>query len=163
MVVVMVTTILAMILLFCGYLINRDFERREARISAKVEKLGEVASLRSDYKRKLAEQQRLAAEVRKNGSTRILSYLESMASKAAIDLANVSERRGEPTGSDQVREEAAAIEIREVSIDRLDRFLESIEAGNRLVKVRRLKVKKRFDNPELLDATVTVGTFKPPS
>jgi len=161
MVVVMLTAIITMVLGFGGYLIQRDFSRREIRIDAKIEKLREVAALRSDYRRRLAEQEALAAEVKRNAQTRILSYLESLSEKAGIELANVRGRRGESTGSDLVAEDAAEVEIRNVSIDRLDAFLRAIEEGNRLVKVRRLKIRSRFDDPQMLDAQINVGTFKP--
>lgn len=163
MVFVMILAIIGMIIGFGGYLVNRDLSRREIRIEAKINKLREVAALRSDYRRRLAEQERLAAEVKQNSETRILSYLESLSQKAGIELANVRGRRGEATGSDLVTEDAAEVEIRNVSIDRLDAFLKAIEDGNRLVKVRRLKIRSRFDNPEMLDAQINVGTFKPSS
>ena len=45
-------------------------------------------------------------------------------------------------------------------LDRLYDFLRRIEEGNPLVKVRRVKIKTRFDNKQRLDAVVTVGTYK---
>jgi general secretion pathway protein M len=163
LVFVMVVAILGMIVGFGGYLVRSDLQKREVRIEAKLDKLREVAALRSDYRRRLAEQKALAQEVRGNANTRVLSYLESMSERANIELANVRGRRGEATGSDLVTEDAAEVEIRNVSIDRLDAFLKAIEDGNRLVKVRRLKIRTRFDNPEMLDAQINVGTFKPAS
>jgi len=163
MVFAMVVAMIGMTVGFGGYLVRRDLQRREVRIEAKLDKLRDVAALRSDYRRRLAEQEALAREVRGNDKTQILSYLESMSEKAGLELANVRGRRGEATGSDQVTEDAAEIEIRNVSIDRLDAFLKAIEDGNRLVKVRRLKIRTRFDNPEMLDAQINVGTFKPAS
>ena len=59
-----------------------------------------------------------------------------------------------------LKEVAAEVSVQNVSIDRLYDFLKRIEAGNRLVKVRKLEIKTRFDNPKMLDAKVTVGTFK---
>lgn len=144
-----------------AYLLNRDLQNREKRIASKIGKLKEIAGYRGDYQRKLAEQQQLVSEVRGNSSTRILSYLEELAKKSKVDLSNASERPGEATGSDQVKEEAAEVMIKNVSLDRLHAFLQEIETRNRLVKVRRLKIKSRFDNKQMLDASVTVGTYKP--
>lgn len=160
LVLLMSLTICGMILGFGGYLVNRDLGRREARIAAKVGKLNEIGELRSDYKRRLAEQNRVAAEVRKNNNVRLLSYLENLATEANLTLKGASERQGEITGSDAVKEEAAEVRIDDVSLDRLYDFLRRIEEGNQLIKVRRLKIKTRFDDKEMLDASVTVGTFK---
>lgn len=161
MVLFMIVAILGMIFGFGGYFVNKDLTARSKRIAAKTNKLEEIGRLRTDYQRRLNEQKRIANEVRSNKSMRILSYLEDLSKKANIELGNASERGGEPTGSDLVKEEAAEVMIKNVSLDRLYDFLERIEKGNRLVKVRRLKIKKRFDNNKMLDATVTVGTFKP--
>jgi hypothetical protein len=160
LVVLMCAALFAMVLGFGGYFVNRDLAKRDRRIAAKAEKLVEIGALRSDYKRRLAEQNRLAGEVRRNNNVRILSYLEGLATAAGLTLRGASERQGEATGSDAVKEEAAEVRIDDVSLDRLNDFLHRIETGNPLVKVRRLKIKNRFDNKQRLDAVVTVGTYK---
>lgn len=160
MVVGMCLALFGMIVGFGGYFVSRDLTKQQRRIDAKIAKLEEIGELRSDYKRRLAEQERIAQEVRRNNGVRILSYLEKKSTEADLTLKGASERQGEATGSEAVKEEAAEVRIDNVSIDRLYDFLRRIEEGNRLVKVRRLKVKKRFDNPKMLDAVVTVGTFK---
>ena len=160
MVLFMIIAVIGMIIGFGGFFVSKDLSAKRRRIDAKMEKLTEIAQLRGDYQRRLAEQKRLADEVRRNKETRILSYLEGLSKKANIELKNASERQGEATGSDQVKEEAAEVMIQNVSLDRLYEFLRQIEEGNRLVKIRRLKIKTRFDNKEMLDANVIVGTFK---
>jgi hypothetical protein len=163
MVLFMIVGITTMVLGLGGFFIDKDLDQKKRRIASKVEKLVEIGELRADYQRKLGEQNRLAEEVQRNRDTRILSYLEGLSKQANIELKNASERQGEPTGSDLVKEEAAEVLIQNVSLDRLYEFLRLIEEGNRLVEIRRLKIKTRFDNKEMLDANVTVGTFKPAS
>lgn len=163
MVLFMIIALIGMVVGFGGYFVNKDLTLKRKRIAAKTEKLEEIAALRQDYQRRLDEQKRLADEVRGNQGTRILSYLEGLSKKANLELQNASERQGEPTGSDLVKEEAAEVMVKNVTLDRLYEFLRQIEQGNRLVKVRRLKIKTRFDNKEMLDASITVGTFKPTS
>jgi hypothetical protein len=161
MVLFLVVAFLGMILGFGGFLINRDLDLRHKRIASKSEKLKEIAELKGDYQRRLAEQENLAKSVKQNSSTRILSYLEDLAKRSSVDLGNAAERPGAPTGSEQVKEEAAEVMVQNVSLDRLYEFLRQIEQGNPLVKVRALKIKNRFDNKEMLDASITVGTYKP--
>lgn len=143
-----------------SFLIQRDLASRERRIEAKTKKLEEAAALRSNYQRRLAEQKRIASQVKRNNNVRLLSYLEKLSQQSNVSLKNASERPGEATGSDSVKEEAAEVKISNVSLDRLHDFLKRIEEGNQLVKVRRLRIKTRFDNPEMLDAVITVGTYK---
>lgn len=161
MVLFMVLAVLAAAIGFSGWVIRADLAARNKRIEVKLEKLEQVASLRGDYQRRLAEQNALAAEVKSNSRLRILSYLEGLSEQANVTLENASERRGGATGSDRVREEAAVVEIKKVSIDRLNAFLRAIEDGNRLVKVRELDIRRNYEDDKMLDATVRVGTFKP--
>lgn len=145
---------------FGSYFVSSSIERQEARIDAKLEQLREIAELRADYRARLREQQRLTSEVRANASTRILSHVEKVAQQSGVELANASERPGQPTGSPQVREESAKVTVNAVSIDRLDAFLRKLDGGNRLVLVRGVRVAPNYEQPERLDATITVGTFK---
>ena len=142
------------------YFVGKDLKRRDARITAKTKKLVELQGLRANYQRRLADQNRLAAEIKKNNKTRLLSYIETVSKQANTEIRNAAERSGQNTGSDILKEVAAEVSVQNVSIDRLYDFLKRIEAGNRLVKVRKLEIKTRFDNPKMLDAKVTVGTFK---
>src|SRR5262245_50539985 len=86
MVIGMFLAIIAMIVGFGGFFVNRDLSAKNKRIAAKMEKLKEIAELRGDYQRRLNEQARLAEEVRKNKDTRILSYLEGLSKQANIEL-----------------------------------------------------------------------------
>jgi hypothetical protein len=143
-----------------SFLVSRDLDKREKRIAAKQAQLLELGALRMDYQRRLDEQQRLANQIRQNNGVRLLSYIEEIAKRSEIEMGNAQERNGELAGSTVLKEEAAEIAVKNVSIDRLYDFLKRLEEGNNLVKVRHLRVRKRFDNPKRLDATITIGTFK---
>ena len=156
----MIMVLGGMVLGLGTFFVKRDLGRRDMRIAAKFEKLEKLAGLKGDYQRRLSEQNRLAAEIRRNNKTRLLSYIEDVSKKASIQLKNAAERQGEATGSDLLKEVAAEVKVENVSIDRLYDFLNRLERGNRLVKVRKLEIETRFDNAKMLNAKVTVGTFK---
>jgi len=156
----LVVSIFTFVLGMSTYFVQKDLTRRTARIAAKEKKLVELQGLRADYQRRLADQNRLAAEIRKNNSTRLLSYIETVSKQANTEIRNAAERSGQAIGSGALKEVGAEVSVQNVSIDRLYDFLKRIEGGNRLIKVRKLDIKTRFDNPKMLDAKVTVGTFK---
>lgn len=142
------------------YFTSRDLAKREKRIAAKLSQLEQVAGLRGDYQRRLADQNRIASEIRRNNTMRLLSYIEDTAKRSSIEIGNAQERAGSLIGGGILKEEDAEITVRDVSIDRLYDFLKRLEEGNVLVRVRQLKVKKRYADPKRLEATITVGTFK---
>lgn len=160
MVVFLVTALLLMSFGFGSYFVNKELKRRQLQVSARSERLIEVGQLQSDYRRRLQAQQAIANEVQANNGTRLLSYLEDMGRRSKVELKNIQERGGQPTGSEAVREEAAEVVIQNVSLDRLYDFLKRLEEGNRLIMIRKLKIKARYDNDKMLDASITVGTFK---
>ena len=143
-----------------SYFVNKDLSRRDARIAAKLTKLDNLAKLRNDYQRRLADQNRLASEIRRNNDPRLLSYIEEISKQSSITLKNAAERNSGDSGGGVLKEVAAEVQVENVSIDRLYDFLKRLEEGNRLVKVRKLVVETRFDNKKRLNAKVTVGTFK---
>lgn len=143
-----------------NYLVSKDLAKREKRIEAKLAQLHQIAGLRGDYQRRLAEQNRIAGEIRRNNGMRLLSYIEETAKRSSIEIGNAQDRAGAQLGGGVLKEEDAEISIRDVSIDRLYDFLKRLEEGNALVKVRQLKVRKRYADPKRLEATITVGTFK---
>lgn len=145
---------------FSSLFLSRSLARQDKRIEAKLEQLQEVARLRADYQARLREKQRLTAEVRANRGTRILSHVERVAREVGVELKNASQRAGRATGSPQVVEEMAEVRIMAVSINRLDDFLKGLDGGSRLIVVRGVRIEKNFENPELLNATISVGTFK---
>lgn len=145
---------------FGSYFAGRSIARTERRIEAKIDQLREIAQLRADYQARLREQQRLTAEVRANGRTRILSHVEKVAREVGVELKNASQRPSQPTGSPQVREESAKVTIEAVTINRLDAFLRGLDEGSRLVVVRGVRIAPNYENPKRLNAVVTVGTFK---
>lgn len=137
------------------------FKKTTRRIAAKRNDLKEAMSLREDYQRRLRAQEKITDSVRGNAELRLLSYLDDVSKKASVELKDARPQSDEKTGSPQVKEEAATVTVKKVSLDRLHSFLKRIEEGNQLVLVRRLNIRRSFEDPEMLDATITVGTFKP--
>ena len=143
-----------------SYVVGRDLDKRDKRIAAKLTQLEQVAGLRGDYQRRLADQNRIANDIRRNNTMRLLSYIEDTAKRSSIEIGNAQERAGSQMGGGILKEEDAEITVRDVSIDRLYDVLTHLEQGNPLVMVRTLKVRKRYADPKRLEATITVGTFK---
>jgi len=50
--------------------------------------------------------------------------------------------------------------IDNITLPQLVEFIYKIENSGHLVKVKRFRVKARFDNPDLLNATFQVSTFE---
>lgn len=146
---------------FGSYFTSRSIDRQERRIEAKLGQLREIGRLRADYQTRLREQQRLTGEVRNNAGTRILSFVERIAQQSGVVLKTANQSGGRATGSDAVVEESAKVTVDALALNELDDFLRKLDESNRLVVIRGVEIEPSFEQPKRLNATITVGTFKP--
>lgn len=122
--------------------------------------LAQIQALETQYK--AAESTQRQAEMRlRTNKTSLFSLLQQSAGQLGLTLNDLNERKT-PVKNSEVVEVSVEVNLKEVSIDKFNTFLEKIEGASSksLVKVLKLKVKTRYDNPELLDVTMTVATWK---
>jgi len=91
----------------------------------------------------------------------ISTTLESLAGKAAIKdrIDSLKEKPAAP--SDLFDEASVDVRLRKVSLSQLVDYLYSIEQNpERLLKLKRLEVKPRFDNKKEFDVSFQVSTYR---
>lgn len=134
---------------------------KERRVRDMREVLTQIQSLESQYK--AAEQAERQAEMRlRTNNTSLFSLLQEAAGQLGLTLNDLNERRTPANEAGDITEVSVEVNLKEVSIDKLNTFLEKIEGktSSGLVKIMKLKVKTRYDNPELLDVGMTVSTWQ---
>jgi general secretion pathway protein M len=67
---------------------------------------------------------------------------------------------GAPTEAEGLREESVEVNLARIDLSRLAHLLQSLERGAGVVKVRRIRVSTRADDPSLVDATLVVSTYQ---
>ena len=90
-----------------------------------------------------------------------VAVLQKNAGEVGIALNDLNERRT-PVKDTEVTEVSVDLSLKELSVDKLDNLLEKIEGrrSDGVVKVTKLRVKTRFDHPEMLETGMTVSTWK---
>ena len=63
------------------------------------------------------------------------------------------------TPSEVYNEESVEIKMEGVTLEQLVRYLHQIETSPQLLKIKRLEIKPRFDNRQILTATFRVSAF----
>jgi CHASE3 domain sensor protein len=133
----------------------------ERRVKEMRGTLAQIEALESQYKS--AENTERQAEMRlRTNNTSLFSLLQKSAGQLGLTLNDLQERKQPVKGNDAITEVSVEVNLKQVSIDKLNTFLEKIEgkSSKGLVKVLKLKVKTRFDDAELLDVSMTVSTWK---
>jgi general secretion pathway protein M len=159
---VMVFAAAAAVVVFAGWLVSRQIGRglsaREQRIEDKTRVLAQVSKLAESYRQRQA--QRTELEQRLKGSpVQLLSYISQQGAQNQIEVGDLRPSPA-PAELEGLREDAVEVNLARVELARLAHFLQALERGQGVVKVRRLRITSRADDPNLVDATFTVAAYQ---
>ncbi len=141
-----------------SFQISRGVSEREARIQDKTRVLSQIGKLAEGYRRQQAERQAVEARL-KGPPVQLLSFISQTGASIGVEVTDVrpTASQGDLAG---LREEAVEVNLARVDLGRLARLVQALERGPGVVKVRRLRVTTRGDDPQLVDATVVVATYR---
>jgi len=138
--------------------IRKDIATRTASIADKEMQLQKVAILAGGYRD--AEVERTKIESRLRGTpVRLFSYLEDISKRQNLQIGDMQDRGTDPAG-EGVQRSTVEVSFAQIDLKSLVNFLNEIERNPRLVKVERLRVRHRNDDPDLLDVNLTVSTYQ---
>ncbi len=138
--------------------ISSAISRREDRIDEKTRLLAQVGKLAEGYRRAQAERLQLESRL-KGPQTPIMSHIAQTGATLGIEV-NDLRPSGTPTESNGVVEDSVEVNLARIDLSRLARLLQTLERGPGIVKIRRLRVATRSDDPALVDATLVVATYQ---
>jgi general secretion pathway protein M len=138
--------------------IGSAISAREARIEQKTKVLSQVGKLAEGYRRREAERKALEAKLR-GSPVALMSHISQAGAALGISVNDLrpSAAPGEVEG---LREESVEVNLARIDLSRLSALIQSLERGAGVVKVRRIRVTTRSDDPALVDATLLVSTYQ---
>lgn len=148
---------LCLVALIAGLLVMGATQRLQHRLEVKSGQMAQVLALRNEY---LARQEERAQRLRTLGSSnvRLISLVEDAAKQAGIEIGQLRPEDGD-AGPDGVVESRVDLRAAGLSADRLQEFLNLLEAGRGIVVVRHLKVTRPY-RKDVAELELTVSTFK---
>lgn len=153
----------ALCMLFWAFLVEPAFTgAREAAAAAerKERAAGELAGVLAEYQRQSARLGEAAARGSADKNFSLLSFLEGLSDRARVK-GNIDYMR--PTTSDVtagIREHAVEIKVSNVRLEAMVTLLSAVERSPHALRVKRLHVKRRFSDPDLLDVTFVVARYE---
>jgi type II secretory pathway component PulM len=104
------------------------------------------------------EAQRLRASMpRGSANVNLLSYMEGLARQADLGSNIDSMKPGMGITSGTTRRNSVEVKLSRVNLKQITHLLYQVEHGGRYpLRVHELHIKKRFDNPELIDVVLEV-------
>lgn len=128
------------------------------RTAEKIIKLEEVQVLAGGYRDAKAKQDSLEGQLRAS-NVRLVSYLEEKAKPAGIELPSINPKADQSLEGTKIVESAVEVTLSDVKLNRLVDFLQAVEAGPGIVKVKNLRLEPR-PAQETVTAWVTIATYK---
>lgn len=132
--------------------------RHERLLEEKRLGMQRIAALATTYREAQRARERIEARIRGN-PVRLFSYLEDLAGRQNVTVGDMQDR-GTDDIADGVQRATVEVSFARIDLRSLTGFLNEIEKSPHLVKVEKLRVRSRSDDPQLLDATVTVSTYQ---
>lgn len=150
-------------LVFWALAVNPAFTAaREANLAAdrKEQAAGELEKILADYQRQTTRIGAAASRGTAGKDFSLLSFLEGLSAQAQVK-GNIDYMR--PTTSDMpggIREHAVEIKVSNIRLAPMVSLLSAVERSAYALRVKRLHVKRRFADPDLLDVTFTVARYE---
>jgi hypothetical protein len=129
-------------------------------VAVKEREVYEMSAVADTYRTR----QRLMEDVNRSLSQRgqdfaIFSFLEELANKIGIKTNIMYMKPALATPGEYFRESSVEMRLEGIALQQLTRYLYDIEHAPQLLRVRRIHIKPRTANPDLLDVTFQVSTF----
>ncbi len=138
--------------------IGSGIAAREMRIEQKTKVLSQVGKLAEIYRRREGERKTLEARLR-GSPVALMSHISQTGATLGIPVNDLRPSTAAPD-SEGLREESVEVNLARIDLSRLAALLQSLERGAGVVKVRRIRVTTRSDDPALVDATLLISTYQ---
>ena len=154
-------TVLVVFLLF-KFAIDPLFKRSadlDRQIVAARRQLVELRTMQQEYQRQKTVVDTINSQLKRQQNFAIFSRLEEFAGQTGIRNKILHMRPTVSTPSEMYNEERVEVKMEGVTLEQLVRYLHHIENSPQLLKIKRLEMKPRFDNRQILTATFRVSAF----
>jgi len=132
----------------------------EVTLEEKRNDFEKISRLAAGYGAQEQERQLLEARLRQSPPA-LMSFVDATARNDGVDVGGMSDRGLVAGGqSGRPREMSVEVNLSKVSLDRMVKLLSDIERSPGVVKVRRLRVRKSYENKEALDVSLTVSAWQ---
>jgi Tfp pilus assembly protein PilO len=161
--VIIVGGVAVVLLLFYRFGLSPALERLrtlDRLVAIKERDLHQMKALRETYlaqKTVMEELNRSLAQ--RDPNFAIFSFLEELANKIGIKSNIMYIQPALSTSGGLFRESSVEMRLEGIGLQQLTRYMYDIERAPQLLRVRRMHLKPRPANPDLLDVTFQVSTF----
>lgn len=149
----------AFVLFLVSHGISRGIGAREARIQEKTRVLSQVGKLAQGWRAAQAERTELEGRLR-GASVPLMTFVSQTGARLGIEVNDLRPSAAPSEAAAGVVEESVEVSVAKLDLPKLAQLLEALERGPGVVKVRRLQVRTRNDDPAAVDVSLLVATYQ---
>ncbi|HZR10986.1 MAG TPA: type II secretion system protein GspM [Myxococcales bacterium] len=132
----------------------------EAALDDKRSDFEKISRLAAGYGALEQERQLLEARLRQSPPA-LMSFVDTQAHNDGVEVGGMSDRGVVAGGQDgRPREMSVEVNLGKVPLDKLIKLLTDIEHSPGVVRVRRLRLRKAYDNKDMLDVSLSVSAWQ---
>jgi hypothetical protein len=157
---ILAATVVALLLMLTIYLGVSKLSSRRAELVRNKQQLAQIVDLEDEYFKAKEKTEKARMTVRRNDVS-LFTFIQAVTSRLGVAVKDLNEQK-RPLPKSDIVEVSVKLNLSKLSIDKVTALIEAIETSEmgQLIKVTKLKINKRFDEPDLLDLQMTVSTWK---
>ncbi len=135
---------------------SHAIHRRELSIAAKTKSLNEITQLAATYGERSRARQVL--EQRLKTKVALFTFIDDVSKREHIEIGDMQDH-GNSTGQDKITESTVELDLNKLTLDKLTDFLNALEHDSHLIKVKKIRLRGRIDDPNAVDASMTIASY----
>jgi len=147
----------ALIVFFVSYSFGKTANAIRQRTTQSLTKLDEVLALTANYREAKAAQEAAERQLSQS-NVRLSSFIEETAKAKGLEAPSINPKAEVPVNGTKIMENAVEIVLMDVKLNRLVEFLQAIESGPGVVKVKYIRLEPR-PQTESITAWLTIATY----
>jgi len=148
-----------MIISVIGFSIGSSIENSERRVKSLRAGVQDVEAMESSFQEAEKRKEAFMKQLDDN-KINLRMKVGTIATEQNITIESITESGGSLGGKSSFTEEAIKVQVRRIGFVEMFEFFRRIEGMSDLMYLREVRMRRRYDNAELLDVTFTVGTIK---
>lgn len=149
--------IVAFVVMLVATGISASTTERQRRIEEKTRVISQVGQLAEGYRRAQAERRSLESRL-KGQTVPVMTQVSQAGQALGVEVGDLRPS-GAPEELDGIVAESVEVSLPRIDPAKLGRFLQTLEGGQGVVRVRRVRLSARADDPKVFDATIVVSNF----
>lgn len=150
--------VVAFVIIMVATRISAATTERQGRIEEKTRVLAQVGKLAEGYRRAKAERQALEARL-KGPQIPLMTHVSQVGQAFGVEVGDLRPSAA-PEEAGGIVAESVEVSLPRIDPAKLGRYLQALEGGQGVVRVRRVRLATRSDDPKVVDATVVVSNFQ---